>query len=72
MQERVYTVQEVAQSLRVSERTVRYWIERGELVAFPIGKRGYRIRQSAIDDFVRNQESKERTGKTDEPEQEAP
>jgi len=59
MQERVYTVQEVAQQLRVSERTVRNWIESGELTAFSIGKRGYRIRQSAIDDFVRRHEKRE-------------
>lgn len=61
MQERVYTVQEVAQQLRVSERTVRNWIENKQLVAFPIGKRGYRIRQSSIDDFIRKQEEGDKT-----------
>jgi excisionase family DNA binding protein len=54
--ERLYTVREVAEYLRVSERLVRYWIERGELVAFIAGKRGYRIRQSALDDYVRSKE----------------
>ncbi len=52
MQEKMYTVQEVAQQLRVSERTVRNWIEQGELTAFPIGKRGYRILESDLLAFV--------------------
>ncbi len=50
--EEVYTVQEVAQRLRVSERTVRNWIESGELPAFPIGKRGYRISKADLQAFV--------------------
>lgn len=52
MQERMYTVQEVAQQLRVSERTVRNWIEQGELTAFSIGKRGYRIGESDLNAFI--------------------
>ncbi len=51
MQE-VYTVQEVAQNLKVSERTVRNWIESGELPAFPIGKRGYRISKADLQAFI--------------------
>jgi excisionase family DNA binding protein len=52
MQEKMYTVQEVAQQLRVSERTVRNWVERGELRVFRIGKRGYRISESDLQTFV--------------------
>jgi excisionase family DNA binding protein len=52
MQERVLTVQEVAQQLRVSDKTVRTWIEQGDLPAFPIGKRGYRIRESDLLAFI--------------------
>jgi excisionase family DNA binding protein len=52
MQDKMYTVQEVAQQLRVSERTVRNWIEQGELVAFSIGKRGYRIAESDLNAFI--------------------
>jgi excisionase family DNA binding protein len=48
----VYTVQEVAQNLKVSERTVRNWIESGELPAFPIGKRGYRISKADLQAFI--------------------
>lgn len=50
--EEVYTVQEVAQNLKVSERTVRNWIDRGELPAFPIGKRGYRISKADLQAFI--------------------
>jgi excisionase family DNA binding protein len=52
MQDRMYTVQEVAQQLRVSERTVRNWIEQNELPAFSIGKRGYRIAESDLNAFI--------------------
>jgi excisionase family DNA binding protein len=50
--EEVYSVQEVAQNLKVSERTVRNWIESGELLAFPIGKRGYRISKADLQAFI--------------------
>jgi len=52
MQERVFTVQEVAQQLKVSEKTVRIWIDQGDLPAFNIGKRGYRIRESDLIAFM--------------------
>lgn len=52
MEEEMYTVQEVAQQMKVSERTVRNWIEKEGLVAFPIGKRGYRIAKSDLLAFV--------------------
>jgi excisionase family DNA binding protein len=50
--EEVYTVPEVAQNLKVSERTVRNWIESGELPAFPIGKHGYRISKADLQAFI--------------------
>jgi len=52
MEEEMYTVQEVAQQMKVSERTVRNWIEKEGLPAFPIGKRGYRIAKSDLLAFV--------------------
>ena len=52
MQEKMLTVQEVAQQLRVSEKTVVTWIKQGDLIAFPIGKRGYRISESDLLDFI--------------------
>jgi len=50
--EKMFTVQEVAQRLRVSERTVRNWVERGELAVFRIGKRGYRIAENDLNVFI--------------------
>lgn len=46
------TIDEVAKQLRVNEKTVRNWITSGELPAFPIGKRGYRISKTDLHNFV--------------------
>ncbi len=58
MQERMYTVKEVAEQLRVSERTVRHWVETGELTVFRVGKRGYRIMGSDLTAFIQKRKSK--------------
>ena len=52
MQEKLWTVTEVSQHLKVSERTVRYWVETKELPVFKVGKRGYRIADSDLTRFV--------------------
>ncbi|HLI68708.1 MAG TPA: helix-turn-helix domain-containing protein [Ktedonobacteraceae bacterium] len=52
MQDEILTVQEVAQLFKVSERTVRNWVERDNLPAIPIGKRGYRIAKRDLDAWV--------------------
>ena len=49
------TVQEVAKRLRVNEKTVRAWINSGDLPAFPVGGRGYRISKADLDRFVEAQ-----------------
>lgn len=53
-QERLLTVQEVAQQLRASPDTVRRWLRQGRLHGVrPGGDRlGYRIRQSDLDRFL--------------------
>jgi excisionase family DNA binding protein len=50
--EKMLTVEEVAERMRVNEKTVRNWITSGELAAFPIGKRGYRISETDLHNFV--------------------
>ena len=50
--EKMLTVEEIAERMRVNEKTVRNWITSGELPAFPIGKRGYRISESDFRMFV--------------------
>ncbi len=46
------TTAEIAQFMRVNERTVRVWIESRDLEAFPIGKRGYRVSKSDLREFI--------------------
>ena len=55
MDEKIYTVQEVAARLRIDTRTVRKWIRAGELTAIDIG-REYRIRESSLQDFIQRKE----------------
>ncbi len=45
------TVSEVAQSLRISETTVREMCKRGELPAVRVGKH-YRIKQADLDAYL--------------------
>ncbi len=49
-----WTVQEVAEHLKVTQETVRRWIRNGELAVLDIGgpKAGYRIRQRDLDAFI--------------------
>ena len=58
MNERVYTVKEVANQLRVDTKTVRKWIRSGELVAIDIGGE-YRVRQASLDDFIKRRERRD-------------
>ncbi len=58
-QDDMLTVEEVAKELRVDPKTVRRWIQRGELVAIDIG-REYRIRRSALDDFIARRQTDRR------------
>lgn len=55
--EKLLTVQEVAQYLRVNEATVRRWIKIGALDAIKLPHRGkrevYRIRQSTLDSILK-------------------
>ena len=51
------TVQEVAKHLRVDEKTVRRWINKGELAAIDLGK-GYRIYRSDLDAFIDKRRTK--------------
>jgi excisionase family DNA binding protein len=46
------TVEEVAQELRVSPRTVRSYIASGRLAVFPIGGKGYRIKRDDLNAFI--------------------
>ncbi len=58
-QDDMLTVEDVAKELRVDQKTVRRWIQRGELVAIDIG-REYRIRRTALNDFISRRETDKR------------
>lgn len=51
MSEKMLTVEEVAEELRVHPETVRQWIRDEELIAFDIGKE-YRIQRTDLDAFL--------------------
>lgn len=55
--ERLYTVEEVANVFSVHPETVRNWIRSGQLKALKLGgAAGYRIPQSALDQFMRERQ----------------
>ena len=51
MSVKFYTIEEVADILRVNPATVRKLIESGELGATRVGRQ-YRISQEALDDYI--------------------
>jgi excisionase family DNA binding protein len=52
----VYTVQEVAQAMKVTPQTVRAWIKAGKLKAEVVGKT-YMISEKSILDYVETYKS---------------
>jgi excisionase family DNA binding protein len=62
-QEKLLTVKQVADIMSVDEKTVRSWIQRGELRAVNIGRLRpeYRIRPTDLDEFI----SQRQTDRTD-------
>jgi len=55
MPETLLIIEQVAQQLQVSTRTVRRLMDTGELKAFRIGKR-WRFTQSEIDYYIKRQQ----------------
>lgn len=50
--EDILTISEVAELLKVSDRTVRNWIEKGHIKAYRFGL-VYRIKKEDFDEFVK-------------------
>jgi excisionase family DNA binding protein len=46
------TAEEVAQIMKTSIKTVRGWVQSGELAHVPIGKREYRIIRRDLNAFI--------------------
>lgn len=61
MTEELLTLEEVAEQLKVSPNTVRDWLRTGKIAGIKMG-RLWRIKQSAIDDFLRKSEQDQRDG----------
>lgn len=59
--EKMYTVSDIAEMLTVSDRTVRNFIENGELIAYRFG-REYKVKETDLKAFIEN--SKVVTGET--------
>ena len=49
--EQYYTIEEVAEMLKVAYLTVYRWIQSGKLVAYKAGKQ-YRIKKADLDSFI--------------------
>ena len=55
MSDAVYTIEEVAKILKVSQMTVRRLIDEGELEAFKVGNQ-WRITKEALDRFMQKKQ----------------
>ena len=51
------TAEEVAKIMKVNVRTVRTWVQSGELIVVWIGKREYRIARTDLRIFVQKRKS---------------
>lgn len=56
--DKFYTVQEVADLLQVHWQSVLNYIKSGKLKALKLGK-GYRVSQEALDEFIHNHTTKD-------------
>jgi excisionase family DNA binding protein len=55
--DKFYTVQEVADLLKLHWQSVLTYIKKGDLEALKLGK-GYRISQQALDNFIANRSTR--------------
>ena len=58
--ERLFTVEQIAERLQVHENTVLSWLKRGELRGIRLGgtKAGWRIRASELERFLSEREGR--------------
>lgn len=57
--ERWFTVSDIAELVRVQERTVRKWLREGRLAGLNFGgKTGWRVKESELDAFLKDPEGK--------------
>jgi len=64
MDDRVLTVNQVAQRLQVDVQTVRRWLRNGDLVGIPFGGRtGWRVTEQELQAFLDRRRLARETGK---------
>lgn len=56
--DKFYTVDEVAENLKVPIETVRVWLRKGTLKGVRLG-RYWRIKETNLQEFINNQETKD-------------
>jgi excisionase family DNA binding protein len=59
MDREIFSLEQVAKKLNVSERTILRQIQAGKLVGFKVG-RTWRFREEALEDYIRGQEASAR------------
>lgn len=59
------TAEEVAKIMKVSLKTVRKWVQSGELASIPIGTREYRISRNDLNAFIDEQRKKRQQSDSD-------
>jgi excisionase family DNA binding protein len=57
--EEFYTLQEIADMLKMHIETVRELVRKKELTAYKIGKRDYRVKKSDFDKFMQGRKTTE-------------
>jgi excisionase family DNA binding protein len=59
--ERWYTVQEIAERLRINPQTIRRWLRDGELRGHHFGgPAGWRVRENDLEDFLNSRTGEHR------------
>lgn len=53
----ILTIKQVAERLKVSERTIRNWIDKGDLKAYRFGLQ-YRIDETDLNEFIKKSKVK--------------
>jgi excisionase family DNA binding protein len=57
-EDEMLTADDVARIMKVSLKTVRKWVQSGELASISIGTRGYRISRRDLNLFIEEQKKK--------------
>ncbi len=60
--EEFYTLQEVADRLKVTYRTVYRWVQENRLPAYQIGAGSWRVRKEDLEEFLQDRKTGGRTG----------